>query len=232
MASLKSIIDLPITESTEGVNLIVEDNGVAKRIAADAAGLGAAGTSDAVQYIEQELTEEQQMQARKNLGLYGQSSTLTDEFEITLGESSASHYLSFGDFSGGAAEGKQIKVVLSQNGLVRYTLTGTVEYQGNPVYNYMFTVQTDNQRFRLQYMFGDWTNDGIHVINGTYQVAVYLVDVTQIPEDYIPDTIARKSAIPSMTPANAVADAAGETVTSEEFNALLASLRNARILNR
>ena len=31
---------------------------------------GGGGTSDAVQYIPQELTEEQQMQARKNLGVY------------------------------------------------------------------------------------------------------------------------------------------------------------------
>ena len=33
------------------------------------------GTSDAVQYIPQELTEEQQMQARKNLGVYSKEET-------------------------------------------------------------------------------------------------------------------------------------------------------------
>jgi hypothetical protein len=30
MASLKNIIDLPMAENTNGVNLIVNDNGVAK----------------------------------------------------------------------------------------------------------------------------------------------------------------------------------------------------------
>lgn len=40
------------------------------KIESDAGGGSGGGTSDAVQYIPQELTEEQQMQARKNLGLY------------------------------------------------------------------------------------------------------------------------------------------------------------------
>ena len=36
---------------------------------------GGGGTSDAVQYIPQELTEAQQMQARKNLGVYSKEET-------------------------------------------------------------------------------------------------------------------------------------------------------------
>lgn len=38
-------------------------------------GAGGGGTSDAVQYIPQELTTEQQMQARKNLGVYWKGET-------------------------------------------------------------------------------------------------------------------------------------------------------------
>lgn len=38
MANLKNITDLPITESAEGLNLIVNDNGSAKQIAASAVG--------------------------------------------------------------------------------------------------------------------------------------------------------------------------------------------------
>lgn len=38
MANLKNITDLPIAESAEGVNLIVNDNGAAKQIAASAVG--------------------------------------------------------------------------------------------------------------------------------------------------------------------------------------------------
>lgn len=36
---------------------------------------GGGGTSNAVQYIPQELTEEQQMQARENLGVYSKQET-------------------------------------------------------------------------------------------------------------------------------------------------------------
>ena len=38
MANLKNITDLPMAESTEGLNLIVNDNGAAKQIAADKVG--------------------------------------------------------------------------------------------------------------------------------------------------------------------------------------------------
>lgn len=45
--------------------------------------LAGGGTSDAVQYIPQELTESQQMQARKNLNLYRKESTETELVEET-----------------------------------------------------------------------------------------------------------------------------------------------------
>jgi hypothetical protein len=38
MANLKSITELPVAESAEGLNLIVNDNGSAKQIAASAVG--------------------------------------------------------------------------------------------------------------------------------------------------------------------------------------------------
>lgn len=38
-------------------------------------GSGGGGTSNAVQYIPQELTESQQMQARENLGVYSKEET-------------------------------------------------------------------------------------------------------------------------------------------------------------
>ena len=38
MANLKSITELPVAESAEGLNLIVNDNGAAKQIAASAVG--------------------------------------------------------------------------------------------------------------------------------------------------------------------------------------------------
>lgn len=38
MANLKNITDVPVVESAEGLNLIVNDNGTAKQIAANAVG--------------------------------------------------------------------------------------------------------------------------------------------------------------------------------------------------
>jgi hypothetical protein len=38
MATLKNITELPLAESAEGVNLIVNDNGAAKQIAVGAVG--------------------------------------------------------------------------------------------------------------------------------------------------------------------------------------------------
>ena len=52
------------------------------RVAALEAGGGGGGTEDAVQYIEQELTSSQKMQARKNQGLYYEGPT---EFEARGG---------------------------------------------------------------------------------------------------------------------------------------------------
>lgn len=43
MANFKNITDLPVAESAEGLNLIVNDNGSAKQIAADKIGVGGSG---------------------------------------------------------------------------------------------------------------------------------------------------------------------------------------------
>lgn len=62
------------------------------------------------------------------------------------------------------------------------------------------------------------------------ELSVY-EDVTHyatLDEVFIPDAIARTSQLPA--PAIAVSDATGDTPTAEEFNALLAALRNAGYL--
>lgn len=65
--NLKTIGSLPLAEEVnENTSLVGWDGEKTVRVAKDMVG----GTSDAVQYIPQELTESQQMQARKNLGVY------------------------------------------------------------------------------------------------------------------------------------------------------------------
>lgn len=62
-------------------------------------------------------------------------------------------------------------------------------------------------------------------------VRIYSMDGVEpviLPDECVPDTIARKTDIPSKV--SAVPDAAGDTVTAAEFNALLTALRNAGYL--
>lgn len=59
---------------------------------------GGGGTSDAVQYIPQELTESQQMQARKNLGVYYRKA---DKLYLCDEQTISPYYFESGDKTGG-----------------------------------------------------------------------------------------------------------------------------------
>lgn len=230
MANLKNIVDLPVAESAEGVNLIIEDNGVAKKIAAGTAGLGGSGgASDGVQYVEQTLTEEQKMQARKNMGLYYNDETLIDEIELTFSNGSASGVVE------NLEDGATIKIVMSGDSITgQYELIGLVQYQGNPVYDYMFTVNGGpNNYFSIDYMFGNWNNCGIQNLpDGTYQVTVYKVITEQISEEYIPDTIARKNETLIITERPQVLTAQTADEVMGRFNELLTALNNLGIIEK
>lgn len=184
MASLKSITNLPVVESAEGVNLIVEDNGVAKRIAADAAGLG--GTSDAVQYIEQELTEEQQMQARKNLGLYNES---IGEVDIVPAQQVT--------FVDGVAEFSNFFDPSSDLGLVadRETIPAVLEINGDVIEGeiyYYYVMQGTFSNYSIEYN-RITLGEGASVQNGeTVTVRMYAVAeiVATIDEKYLPKNAA------------------------------------------
>lgn len=56
--------------------------------------------------------------------------------------------------------------------------------------------------------------------------AIYLALFAKLDECYLPDTIARSATSHRLS----VADAAGDTPTAAEFNALLTALRNAGYL--
>lgn len=84
--SLKTekLSQLEVLESAEGTHVLVEQDGTHKRVPADKIG-GGVGTPNAVQYTSQELTEEQQMQARANLRLYRKENVvLFPEAQVTV----------------------------------------------------------------------------------------------------------------------------------------------------
>ena len=177
----------------------IDDTLTKKGYAADAAAVGEAlkngtgGTSDAVQYIPQTLTEEQQMQARRNLGLYNRGQTLLDEAGLAL--ENGTGQVGLADLAYG-----DIRVVLTSD-LRSTEFYGTAFYIGNPVYAWNFEVKTADGRHGLRYDGYAWEylslggQEGT-VMDGTYTVQVYSLDTEQVPEEYIPDTIARKTDIP------------------------------------
>lgn len=146
------------------------------------------GTSDAVQYIPQTLTEEQQMQARANMGLYHSKETLLDEVELTVASGRAEARVQ------NLVEGA-VRVVLNYDGGLLADMNGTASYIGNPVYDWMF--EATNGRYSVRYELGVWEIGGVYeVYDGTYTAQVYAIATEQVPDEYIPDTIARKADIP------------------------------------
>ena len=83
-AAISDKITAPSTV-TVGQTIVVsevDENG--KPTKWEAIDMASGGTSDAVQYVPQELTEEQQMQARENLGLYRKMVELKDSASVTV----------------------------------------------------------------------------------------------------------------------------------------------------
>lgn len=114
-------------------------------------GPGGGGTSNAVQYIPQELTEEQQMQARKNLGLYysevGKGEQLLPETTFETTEINGMNAGDIGNFPMDA--GKRFVVVFDgvEYTLESYILSDSIflgtqfdEATGQPLWDVPFAV--------------------------------------------------------------------------------------------
>ena len=141
---------------------------------------------EVISYLPQELTEEQQMQARMNQGLYSTKDTLLETLDLTFSNGQANANLS-ANLSGIDT----IKVIIGD-----IAMYGTVQYHGHPVYDYTFKCQLGT--LHLEYGFGKWKywREGQEDFNTTVTVSVYSSENKQVEEKYIPNTIARISDIP------------------------------------
>lgn len=181
-----------------------------------------------VKYIEQELTEDQQNQARKNIGLYHnyeqevkkelfvyntQQNFAIDKDEIstTLNDESGSYIVSFAD---------EIYNVTSDSAATSIPNVGVVSallWIGNPsLIETSFDLSDKTENLDLPFVVY-WKGTDFNELEGTATVkyssdypasiaAVIPLTISQvtwtetvyeqIPEEYIPDTIARKEDIP------------------------------------
>ena len=171
---------------------------------------GGGGTSDAVQYITQILTEPQQMQARKNQGLYyseggGEDVTLTWDGDTTGLETIAELYKVSED-APSASEVKSVSMI--QNGAGQTYEVGVapaqiVEFDGGYAIGSLaclvitadeVSVQGTTYTKGVWFVYGNENNRTSQLVYGQTET------VHQIPEKYIPSmgAPAVKMAVPSM----------------------------------
>lgn len=171
---------------------------------------GGGGTADAVQYIPQELTESQQMQARKNQGLYyseggGEDVTLTWDGDTTGLETIGGLYKVSGD-APSASEVKSVSMI--QNGTeqtyeVGVSPTQIVEVEGGyAIGDLVCLVITEDEvsihgttyTKGIWFVYGNENNRTSQLVYGQTET------VHQIPAKYIPSmgAPAVKMTVPSM----------------------------------
>ena len=211
----------------------VDENG--KPTKWEAIEMASGGTSDAVQYISQELTYEQQMQTRENLGLYRKMVELKDSASVTVVKNSGSDAEIIGikiypiTHGGAWEEGDTIRVEIGT-----YVFEGTVSidaigYQEYGVFvDLRIPIDTwANYYLRYDPLETKWTMSGDYefTLETTETMRIYKVQLHPVPEEYIPDTIARKEDIDStLSIEGAAADAKAVGNKVAELSSAIAEL--------
>lgn len=157
-----------------------------------------------VQYTEQTLSEEEQMQARANLGLYHSKETLLETGELAFNENKIAD-ICFGGINNTSCDGKYCKLVLKKDN-ISIECYGTVEARIFSqafllLVNCSFTGKYDGQNFTASYECvegsGGLTITEIYssvessFVSSTWNYELYSVEQNFIPEEYIPESIAR-----------------------------------------
>ena len=129
MANLKNITDLPVAESAEGLNLIVNDNGAAKQIAASAVGAQADWTETdetSPAFIKNKPVEEWDLDLKIDITWNTETSEPNDPI-FTANEG-----YSFEAFSAKVESGEIPKVKIVVNAAINETQS-IVEFVNKPV---------------------------------------------------------------------------------------------------
>lgn len=133
---------------------------------------------------------------------------LQDERGLTLtnGEGESTAYFGYV----GGSDTIDVSVVMKRDDGLILNFTGTATYVGNPVYEWTTASLTGNcnrfpssTTFSCKWSNGNWSitsSTDMSQLNGTYTVYCYSMDIKQISDTFIPDTIARTSDIPAALP--------------------------------
>lgn len=155
---------------------------------------GGGGTSDAVQYIPQELTTEQQMQARKNVGVYydaKETVTLVDNYTVEISEDYGSAKIPLSTKAVIVGESYDIELDGTVHKCIAKVSESGTYYIGNFAIitgnvnddtgeSFVFTAYEDNKQFEAFF-----SKTGMYTL--TVSGATYVSH--QIPKKYIPSDV-------------------------------------------
>ena len=194
MANLKNITDLPVAESAEGLNLIVEDNGSAKRIAAGAVGAQADfavtdETSPAFIKNKPEVAQADWNQNAPSAADYVKNRT---HYEDVLSE-----YVCFeGELSLNGTATASIDYTIPAGTIVEQYFNGSLLCTVTAFASGDKVIASEG---RIRADFKDNTvTVGNYYSNGTIKIVARNLGVLkELDEKYIPKTIARTADVPS-----------------------------------
>lgn len=190
MAKLKKINEVPeITEFGGGEKVILNQDGKARQINKD--NLGFANDSEVLKKNEQELSEAEQMQARKNLGLYYTAEPVEHEF------ANGTYDFSYQD--GSYINMMGINVPLIEGTIYRVTFDG-IEYETeckvNPRNGYYYIgaiefIDGSGAEPSMPFVYTKFGSESVCVTttSGDHDVIIskLYAQAVKIPDEYLPD---------------------------------------------
>lgn len=146
----------------------------------------------------------------KNRPFYS-NEILQDEVELTLTDGKGTKDIYFASLdSQTSSTVRDVHIVMKRNGEIVFNLTGTADFVGYPVSSWMSASlkgtcnMYPSKTVSCQWNAGDWLFEieGMDMsrLDGTYTIYCYSIDIKQISDTFISDTIARTSDVPIKLP--------------------------------
>ncbi len=163
--------------------------------------------TDTVQYVEQTLTEDQQMQARANLNLYNTLTTVVDQGTITIADGNGSYDIPL-------YESTAFRLTMTDTDTGQsMVFTGTAEYVSRC--DMLMMSGVDTYSYKFEYRNGTWTvwRDGMEAINNEYSFVLEKLQITTISEDYLPEFVSPDEMNDALNASNKPVTTSGDGAT-------------------
>lgn len=196
-------------------------------------------TTPAVDFPEQvqsdwEQNDDSSKDYIKNRPFYN-NEILQNEVELTLTDGKGTKDIYFASLESQTSSTiRDVHIVMKSNGEIVFDLTGTAEFIGYPVSSWMSASLKGtcslypSRTVSCEWRTGDWLFEieGMDMsrLDGTYTVYCYSMDIKQISDTFIPDTIARTSQIPSSVTIDAALTQKGQAADAAVVGDRLQSL--------